>query len=231
MAKKKERETLTADGETVAAKKGREQAQTALTGMEAKQGELAKEAVDKSLQIETYRFDRNRYYVVKPAKVTYTETTITEEKERRGKKARKSSGADGATAELKATGEKETVNGQECEIYLGTLTMRGRALAADRLCIFKTSGDVAVEYWRAQNRLLLEIGPTSPNPLDRLFALAPAYYGELAKLPGIPLKRTMNMTRGSGVAAGNSFVTETAIVSTDKIDPAEFELPKGLKKE
>ena len=227
MAKKKDMETLTPDGETVYDKKKREQAQRDINDLQSQKDDLAKETVDKSLKIETYRFDQGRYYVVTPSKGTYTETTIEEERNKRGKSANSSSSSASATSELKVTGETETVNGISCTVYQGTLTVSGRALASDRICIAKTGEQIAREYWNAQNKLLLDVGPSNPNPVERFFvALQKSYIDELAKLPGIPLKRTMSMGR----AGAGSFEVETTIVSTDKIGAEQFELPADLTK-
>lgn len=227
MQEKKDRETMTPEGETVYQKKQREKGQSTMADLESKKGDLASEAVDKSLKLETYRFDQGRYYVVTPSKGSYTESSIEDERDKRNKGGNKSSSSANASSELKATGETEVVNGTKCLVYQGTLTMSGRPMANDRLCIAKTSPETAREYWAAQNRLLLEVGPSNPNPVESFFlAMQRSYFDELAKLPGIPLKRSMSMGRAG---MGGSEV-ETTIVSTDKIDPAQFELPSGLKK-
>ncbi len=229
--KKKDLETLTEDGETVYDKKQREKNLKNISDMEGQKETLTAETVDKSLMIETYRFDQGRYYIVKPSKGSYEERTIDEERAKRGKGSGKSSSAHSAGAEVKATGETEMIDGVKCKVYQGTLEMRGRALASDRLCIAPVSAAVAREYWNGQNRVLLEVGSANPNPVERYFiALARSYFDELAKLPGIPLKRTMSLGRATPDGSGTT-VVETKIVSTEAIGPEQFELPKGLKKQ
>ncbi len=262
MAKKRDSMTMTEDGETVLEKKRREDMKTNVKDLEGQKSDLTSEVVDTSLIIETYRFDQNRYYKVAPSAGTYSESTIKEEQEKRSKGRNKRGGSGNGTTDLKATGEKETLNGVECDVYRGTLSMRGRMIAGDRLCIAKTDGSVAREYWNARNKLLFEVGLSSANPVEIFFASQQkSYFDDLSKLPGIPIKRTMTMgregsspnmsglppgmqlppgvdpsvlskarARSAGRGAGEISSIEITILSTDTINPAEFELPKGLKK-
>ena len=238
---------------------------------DAHQGEVAKEVAKESVEIETARFDQGKYFKVNPEQLTYHETSIQEEHDKRTAK-NKNGTQNMVLSSFKDTGKSEIIDGVKCKVFEGVLDAKGTPMFVDTIYVAPASAETVKQFWAAYTRFYKEVGMFTHNPMEVMFFKQDGYLDKLAALPGIPVKREIKnkmMSGGgsggamaglppgfklppgvsqeqiqaamagkmaaAGAAAGGgsgmgSAVIETKIVSTDAIDPQNFELPKGVTK-
>lgn len=183
--------------------------------------EFADKLQDKSMSVEIVRFDESKIYKIKDKNYdnkTYDESTLADEKAKRSKGKKPSP----LIPDLKNTAITKNIDGENCTLYLGSITVSGMQYGTDSIWV-GSSTPVAQQYWKAMKKYNDEVVLEAKEVAEGMFLTNAAYMEKVFALPGLPIKRITTMMGQPSAVAHLTVISPTA-------DDKDFALPEGFKK-
>lgn len=221
---------------------------------------VGKEVQKESAEVEIVRLDKGVIWNIQTRELVYSQKSIADEKKKRQSAGPQPAMAGGPKIDVKCdeTGEKAELAGQECVKFQVSAVMNAGGMSIPYLSgeywVAKDVGDKGAEYKNFTGKYGQDVAGGEMKALNTTLFM---YNSSLMKpmrdkadaLPGLVVKMTLKMTAmgatpgmppqgavgappPSAMAAANQGYTwEITKLSFDPIEPAQFELPPGLKKQ